>query len=114
VGGVDVAEVGRRTGVVWVAAGGRPAVAAWQLWRDGASHLLTGPGEQPLGELRGAASCTVTARSEDGATTWPATVEELVGDERAEVLPALLAARLNGSPDPATAVVLRLRPTPAG
>lgn len=107
---MDVAEVARKAGVVWVAPAGGSAVPAWQVWREGASYLLTGPGEQPLPGLDGAARCTVTARSEGGAVSWPATVERLDGDARAGALPFLLAARLNGSPDPATAVVLRLVP----
>ena len=107
------AEVARKAAVLWVAPpGGRP-VAAWQLWRDGASYLLTGPGEQPLPGLAGAATCTVTARADGGgAVSWTAEVAALdpAGAEWAEVFPALAAARLNGTPREAGAAVYRLTP----
>ena len=117
-----VVEAARKAGVLWVAAPGQRPVPAWSVWRDGASYLLTGPGEQSLPGLADAAACTVTARSaETGGrnATWSATVARLdpAGEERAAVLPALRAARLNAAVDPATATVLRLTPTgllPAG
>ena len=112
-----VAEAARKAAVLWVGVAGRPPVAAWPLWRDGATYLLTGPGEQPLPGLAGATACTVTARSPDtgaAVATWTAAVARVdpAGEEWAAVFPALRAARLNGSPDPATAEVFRL--TPAG
>ena len=110
-----IAEVARKAGVLWVELPGRAPLPVWQVWRDGASYLLTGPGEQPLPGLAEAGAATVIARSPDTggrAATWPVTVRVLAGAERAEVLPALATARLNGSPDPGTAVVLELRPGP--
>jgi hypothetical protein len=108
--GLPVAEVARKAGVLWVTVpGGRPR-AAWVLWRDDRTYVLTGPGEQDLPGLAGAAGCTVTAR---GGLTWRATVTrvEPASAEWAAVFPVLAAKRLNGHPDPATAVVLAVAPT---
>ena len=108
-----IAEVARKAGVLWVELPGRAPVPVWQVWRDGTSLLLTGPGEQPLPGLVDGGAATVIARSPDTggrAATWAATVRVLAGAERAEALPALLTARLNGTPDPDSAVVVELRP----
>ena len=112
---VPVSELARKAGVLWVAAPGHRPVACWQIWRNDRSYVLTGPGEQPLPGLAGAATCELTARSADTggrAGRWTATVAEVPrgGDEWDEVFPALAGARLNGHPDPATAVVLSLSP----
>jgi hypothetical protein len=108
-------EVARKAGVLWVAAPGREPVPAWPVWRDGATYLLTGPGEQALPGLAEAAECTVIARSSDTGgrvATWRAAVApvERDSDEWRRLVPALSAGRLNGHPDWATAVVLRLTP----
>ncbi len=111
-----VVEAARKAGVLWVTVpGGRPVIA-WPVWRDGATYLLTGPGEQSLPGLADAPECTVTARSADTGgrlATWRAAVARVdpAGAEWAEVLPALRAARLNAPVDPSTATVLRLTPT---
>jgi hypothetical protein len=110
-----VAEASRKAGVLWVAAPGRTAVPAWQVWRDGASYLLTGPGEQSLPGLAEAAECEVTARSADTGgriATWRARVERVEPDSEQwdQLVPALAAGRLNGHPDWATATVLKLTP----
>jgi hypothetical protein len=103
---VDV-QAARKAGVLWVTVSGRRPVACWHLWRDDRSYVLTGPGEQPVPGLADAATCEVRTRAGD---TWTARVAVVGGAERAEVFPALAAARRNGRPDPATAVVLSLTP----
>ena len=113
VGLVD--EVARKAAVLWVAAPGRDPVPAWPVWRDGATYLLTGPGEQALPGLAGSSECTVVARSADTGgrvATWRAAVERVQrdSDEWHRLVPTLTAGRLNGHPDWATAVVLRLMP----
>jgi hypothetical protein len=106
-----ITEAARKAGVLWIAAPGRTPVPAWSVWRDGATYVLTGPGEQSLPGLAEATSCELTARSADTGgrlATWTATVERVAPDP--EQWRALTAARLNGRPDPGTAIVLRLRP----
>ncbi|HEY7103567.1 MAG TPA: hypothetical protein VH573_18160 [Mycobacteriales bacterium] len=110
-----VDEVARKAGVLWVAAPGHAPVPAWPVWRDGATYLLTGPGEQALPGLADATGCTVVARSADTGgrvATWHAAVARVApdSDEWRQVVPALTAGRLNGHPDWTTAVVLRLTP----
>lgn len=110
-----VDEVARKAAVLWVAAPGRDPVPAWPVWRDGATYLLTGPGEQELPGLADASECTVVARSADTGgrvATWRAAVAGVArdSDEWRQVVPALTAGRLNGHPDWTTAVVLRLTP----
>jgi hypothetical protein len=110
-----ITEAARKAGVLWIGAPGRTPVPAWQVWRDGASYVLTGPGEQSLPGLAEASRCTVIARSaETGGriATWTATVTPVEPDtsEWREIAPALAAARLNGHPDWTTAGVLRLTP----
>jgi hypothetical protein len=92
-------------------------VPAWQVWRDGATYVLTGPGEQSLPGLAEAAQCVLIARSADTGgriATWIATVTPVTpeSDEWHEILPALAAARLNAHPTWTTTTILRL--TPAG
>ncbi len=111
-----VVEAARKAGVLWVTVPGARPVPAWTVWRDGATYLLTGPGEQSLPGLAGSAECTVTARSADTGgrvATWRAAVTRLdpAGEEWAALFPALRAARLNAAVDPATATILRLTPT---
>jgi hypothetical protein len=110
-----ITEAARKAGVLWITVPGRAPVAAWQVWRDGRTYVLTGPGEQPLPGLAESTGCRLTARSADTGgriATWPATVERVEPDtdEWREVVPALTAARLNGHPDLTTATVLRLTP----
>ena len=106
-----ITEAARKAGVLWIAAPGRTAVPAWSVWRDGATYVLTGPGEQSLPGLADAAGCELTARSAEGGgriATWSATVERIAPTP--EEWQALATARLNAHPDPGTAVVLRLTP----
>lgn len=99
----------RKAAVVWVAvAGGRP-VGAWPVWHEDAAYLLGGGREQQLPDLDGAGSCVVTVRSADTGgriVSWPAHVYRVEpgGTQWAEVLPLLLAKRLNlTDPDEAPA-----------
>ena len=100
--------------MLWVAAPGRDPVPAWPVWRDGATYLLTGPGEQAC-----RASPTRASARSPRARPTPAVASYLAGrvagverdsDEWRQVVPALTAGRLNGHPDWTTAVVLRLTP----
>jgi len=98
-----IAEATRRAGVVWLTVpGAGRACPAWHLWRDppGAAYLVTGPGEQPLPGLAGAARVAVTVPSKEsrGAlVTWTAEVTRLApgSPEWAGVIGPLAAARLN-------------------
>jgi hypothetical protein len=101
----QVAEVARKAAVLWIVVPGHRPRAAWVLWRDGRTYLLTGPGEQDVPGLADATEVTVTT----GAVSWTATVSR---DTTDEAFAALAAKRLNGHPDRATAVVHAL--TPAG
>jgi hypothetical protein len=110
-----ITEAARKAGVLWVGAPVRTPVPAWSVWRDGATYVLTGPGEQSLPGLADAATCEITARSADTGgriATWAATVTRIepASEEWQSVGPALTAARLNGHPDWTTATVLRLTP----
>ena len=118
-----VAEASRKAGLLWISVGGRRAAPAWHVWRDDRTYVVTGPGEQPLPGLADADRCDVTVRSADSGgriVTWRAAVSRVEpdGEEWAEVVPALVAARLNladaaGAPRrwAGTAAVLRLDPT---
>jgi mutator protein MutT len=98
-----VAEATRRAGVVWLTVPGRDrAYPAWHLWRDppGAAYLVTGPGEQPLPGLAGAARVAVTVpskQSRGALVTWTAEVSRVEpgSAEWDEVIGPLAAARLN-------------------
>ena len=102
-----VAEATRRSGIVWLTVPGRDrAYPAWHLWRDppGAAYLATGPGEQPLPGLAGAARVAVTVPSKEsrGAlVTWTAEVSRVEpgSPEWDEVIGPLAAARLNAELD---------------
>jgi hypothetical protein len=90
------------------------------VWRDppGAAYLVTGPGEQPLPGLAGAARVAVTVPSKEsrGAlVTWTAAVGRVDpgSPEWDEVIGPLRAARLNADLSPAA--VYRLIPqSPSG
>ena len=113
-----IAEGTRRAGVIWLTVPGRDRpVPAWHIWRDppGAAYVVTGPGEQPLPGVAGAARVTVTVPSKDTGgelVTWAAGVHRMApgSPEWDAVIGALAAARLNADLDPGSAVVLRLAP----
>lgn len=118
-----VAEATKKSDLVWLAAPGAPATAAWHIWQDGAAYVVTGPGEQPLPGIAGAPTCAVTVRSSDKLgriVTWEAAVSRVLPDtdEWAAVTPVLLAKRLSlhdaaGAAQrwAAECAVLRLAPT---
>lgn len=122
-----VAELTRKAATVWVAAGGGPALAAWQVWHEGASYVLCGGGEQELPDLArtavtgGEALVTVRAGG-DRAVSFTSSVERIQPDSSgwAALEPMLVKARLNapdGTAAPlrwaAAATLCRLRPTGA-
>jgi hypothetical protein len=122
-----VGEATKKSDLVWLGVDGQPrAYPVWQLWHEGAAYVITGDGEQPAPGLADVDRCTVTVRSKDNGgrvVSWQAAVERLEpgGAAWGEIVPALLAARLN-LPDVGTAeqrwaksaVVLRLSPTGDG
>jgi 8-oxo-dGTP diphosphatase len=103
-----VAEATRRAGLVWLTVPGQDrAYPAWHLWRDppGAAYVVTGPGEQPLPGLAGAARAAVTVpskQSRGALVTWTAAVAQVDPGtpEWDEVIGPLRAARLNGDLSP--------------
>lgn len=119
-----VTEATKKSGLAWISVAGQPrAFAVWHIWRDDGAYLVTGSGEQPAPGLAEAPTCDVTVRSTDKGgriVTWRAAVSRVEpgSDLWQEVVPALLAGRLNLA-DAANAeqrwsrscVVLRLAPT---
>ncbi len=125
-----IAEATKRAGLIWITVPGSRPRPAWHVWRavvggPAAAYLLTGPGEQPDPGLATASQVTVTVASKDsgGAVArWTAAVTQVdpASAEWAEVLPALLAGRLNEAPSAAdsspaerwarTAALYRLTP----
>jgi hypothetical protein len=118
-----VVEATKKSGLLWIGVGGSRPVAAWHLWKDDRAYVVVGPGEQDVPGLASASAATVTVRSSDKGgriVSWHAAVTRVEpdGEEWDEILPALLAGRLN-LPDSATArqrwaataAVLRLDPT---
>ena len=92
-----VEEATRRSGVVWLQRSGRTS-PVWQLWHDGAAHLVVDGGEQPLADVRGGDRVLVVVRSKerqaDRVVQWPAEVTEVApGSAAWQVLAPLLAAR---------------------
>jgi hypothetical protein len=106
-----IAEATKRAGLIWIAIDGhdRPR-PAWHVWRagtgwpgpgpPGAAYVVTGPGEQPLPGLAGAARVTVIVaggQSAGGRVEWPAAVGRVEpgSEEWDEVIGPLVAGRLN-------------------
>ncbi|HVX42975.1 MAG TPA: hypothetical protein VHC49_03795 [Mycobacteriales bacterium] len=117
-----VREAMKKAGVVWVAGPPRDnARACWLHWTGDAAYLVTGPGEQPLPEIRGTATVTARSATTGGRiVTWVARIESVEpgSDEWNQVVPALVARRLN-APDSGSIAerwarhntILRLVPT---
>ena len=75
-------EATRRSAVVWLRPAGAPrAVPAWHLWHEGAAHVVTGPGEQPLPGVHPGGRVLVVVRSKerqgDRLVQWWADVERV-------------------------------------
>jgi hypothetical protein len=89
-----VGEVGKKAAVAWL--GGR---MAWCGWFDDALYVVSGPGEQNLGDL--ADGLEVTLRGDHGGrvVTWPAAVSRVEpgGEEWQKIAPQLAGKRLNAS-----------------
>ena len=89
-----VDEAGKKATIVWL--DGR---AAWCAWFDDALYVISGPGEQDLGEL--ADGVVVTLRGDHGGrvVSWPARVVRVApGTETWDVVaPQLAGKRLNAS-----------------
>lgn len=118
-----VVEATKKSGLLWIAVGDAGPVPAWHLWKDDRAYVVLGPGEQQVPGLAEADRCTVTVRSTDNGgriVSWVAAVSRVRpdGEEWDEVLPTLLAGRLNLADAGAArqrwardAAVLRLDPT---
>jgi hypothetical protein len=112
-----IEEAAKKAAVAWI--DGR---LAWCTWVDGALYTVSGPGEQDLSHVEGAARTDVTMRGDHGGRvlTWPAEVARVEpgGDEWQRVAPVLAGKRLNASGGPqelaarwaAECTVLALRP----
>jgi ADP-ribose pyrophosphatase YjhB (NUDIX family) len=99
-----IAQASRRAGMMWLAVPGedRP-YPAWHIWSEGAAYLVTGPGEQPLPGLAGAAAVAVTVAAGDPGghyLTWRARVSRVEpgSPDWETVTGQLVAARLNPAP----------------
>ena len=126
VGTALVAEVARKSALVWLRPAGDehgPAMAAWHVWYDDAVHVVSGGAEQSLPDLPDGAEVDVIARSKDTGgrvVTFRATVSTVFPgtDEWEPVVRELHAKRLNprdGEQQPARwareSRVVRLTPT---
>lgn len=92
-----VEEATRRSGVVWLQRDGRTS-PVWQLWHDGAAHLVVDGAEQPLADVRDGYRVLVVVRSKERQADR---VVQLVapGSDAWRVLAPLLAARRLNSAD---------------
>jgi hypothetical protein len=119
----EVEDALRRSGVIWVGLDDGAPRAVWQLWHDGAVHLVAGGAEQELPRAGVATRGVVQVRGRTALSglvaTWEAVVERLEPRTAAwdAVTPLLAARRLNaedaaGQPDrwAHASVVLRLTP----
>jgi len=96
-----VEEAIKKAAVVWVSAGGTPAVGLWCAPHDGSLFVVSGPGEQSAPALADAATATVATRGDHGGhiVTWTASVTmvEPGSEQWASVAPLVAAKRLNAS-----------------
>ena len=119
-----VDEATRKSGLVWVAAGGTAPRAAWHLWHAGSAWLVTGGLEQDVPGLADGGTAVVVVRSKDKQgdrlVEWVAEVSRVEPGCPTwdEVVPLLHGKRLNppdGERQPARwaaeSAVWRLAPT---
>jgi hypothetical protein len=110
-----VGEVGKKAAVAWL--DGR---FAWCAWFDDALYVVSGPGEQDLGELVDGVEVTLRGDHGGRVVTWVAAVSRVEpgGEEWEKVAAQLAGKRLNavGTTDEvvarwaSTCVVYALRP----
>lgn len=120
-----VAEATRRSGVVWVTAGGAAPVLLWHLWHDDRMYVVGEGQEQPLPLTGGRALVTVRSKASqsDRVVEWCADIDVVAPGTPAwqQVAPLLAARRLN-APDAfgqaerwaLESTVLRFTPVAAG
>lgn len=119
-----VEEACKKSALLWLDLPGRPQPqAAWHVWHDGATYVVSGGIEQPLPGLDGADMVTVTVRSKDKGgrlVRWVARVVPVPPGAEGydDAVAALHAKRLNapdGEAQPARwareSQVTRLEPT---
>jgi hypothetical protein len=105
-----IAEATKRAGLIWITVPGQGRAGqdrprpVWHVWRD-AAYVLTGPGEQDVPGLAGAAQVTVTVASKDTGgllVRWTARVSRVEpgSAEWPGIIGALLAGRLNEPASP--------------
>jgi hypothetical protein len=95
-----VAEAMKKAPLVWVEPDGHGSTPAWCVWHEGSAYVVSGPGEQPVPGLAGAARCQVVVRSGDTLARilrWTAAVTtvEPGTPEWDAIVPTLLPKRLN-------------------
>jgi hypothetical protein len=118
-----IAEATKKSDLIWLGSDDWLPTAAWHVWHNGSAFVVTGPGEQPLPSIRDLPTAAVTVRSTDNlarVVTWEALVWRIDpgSEDWDEVVPLLLAKRLNLPDGPAAAArwaaectVIRLEPT---
>lgn len=96
-----VEEATRRSGLVWILPDGGGEHPVWHVWADGAAHVVTGGGEQPLPGVAEGDRVQVVVRSRERqagrVVQWSALVERVVPGtpDWDRVVPLLAAQRLN-------------------
>lgn len=87
-----VGEVGKKATVAWL--NGR---LAWCAWFDDALYVVSGPGEQDLGDLLGGVEVTLRGDHGGRVVTWAAVVSRVEpgGEEWEKVAAQLAGKRLN-------------------
>lgn len=95
-----IAEVTKKSGLVWVTVGTGRANPTWHLWHGTAAYVLAGGAEQPLRGLDTATRVAVTVRGKpagEHVLTWVATVHRVEpgSAEWDEAIAELFVKRLN-------------------
>jgi hypothetical protein len=96
-----IEEAIKKAAVIWLSAGGTPAVGLWCVPLDGSLFIVSGPGEQTAPALADTATAVVTMRGDHGGhiVTWTATVTRVEPgtEEWTTTAPLVAAKRLNAS-----------------